>query len=73
MSSGILLSRSALGSPRALINSKLGTYPPDPLPLIREGGIMVAEGADAPSGFLSYQIPKGRSRGASPLLDTPDF
>ena len=33
------------------ISSELETYPPDPLPLIREGGIMVSEGADAPSGF----------------------
>jgi len=36
-----------------LINSELGIYPPDPLPLSREGEIMVPEGADAPSGFPS--------------------
>jgi len=37
---------------------KGGTYPPDPLPLVREGGIIVSEGADAPSGFpftIRYQ------------------
>jgi hypothetical protein len=36
----------------------LVTYPPDPLPLLREGGIMVSEGADAPSGSpftVNYQ------------------
>ena len=36
----------------------LETYPPDPLPLTREGGIIVPEGADAPSDFpftISYQ------------------
>jgi len=27
------------------------TYPPDPLPLLREGGNIVSEGANAPSGF----------------------
>ena len=40
------------------INSELGTYPPDPLPFLREGGIMVSGGADAPSGFpftIRYQ------------------
>ena len=42
-------SASASGPP--LINSELGTYPPDPLSLIREGGIMVSGGADDPSGF----------------------
>jgi hypothetical protein len=47
------LSRLELALAPPLINSELGTYPPDPLPLLREGGIMVSEGADAPSGFLS--------------------
>ena len=60
-----------LASERPLINSELGTYPPDPLPLIREGGIMVSEGADAPSGFpftISYQ--KGVEEGRSPSYIT---
>jgi len=35
-----------------LINSQSGIYPPDPLPLIREGGIIVPKEANAPSGFL---------------------
>ncbi len=51
-------SPSASASAPPSINSELGTYPPDPLPLIREGGIMVSEGADAPSGFpfpIRYQ------------------
>jgi len=26
----------------------LGTYPPDPLPLVREGGVKVREGASPP-------------------------
>lgn len=49
---------SASASGPHLINSELGIYPPDPLPLLREGGIMVFEGADAPSGFpftIRYQ------------------
>ncbi len=49
---------SASASGPHLINSELGTYPPDPLSLIREGGIMVPEGAGAPSGFpftITYQ------------------
>ena len=59
-------SPSESASEPPLINSELGTYPPDPLPLIREGGIMVSEGADAPSGFpftISYQkdVQEGRS------------
>jgi len=29
----------------------LVTYPPDPLPLLREGGVIVPEEANAPSGF----------------------
>jgi hypothetical protein len=58
MSSGISPFRSESASAPLSVNSKLETYPPDPLPLIREGGIMVSEGADAPSGFpltISYQ------------------
>jgi len=31
-------SRSASASPPLLVNSELETYPPNPLPLIREGG-----------------------------------
>jgi len=54
-----------LASAPPSINSELGTYPPDPLPLIREGRIMVSEGADAPSGFpftIKYQkgVQEGR-------------
>ncbi len=52
------LSRLELASAPPSVNSELGTYPPDPLPLLREGGIMVSEGADAPSGFpstINYQ------------------
>ena len=26
------------------VNNELGTYPPDPLPLLREGGVQVREG-----------------------------
>ncbi len=37
-------SPSASASVPPLINSELGTYPPDPLPLIREWAIMVSEG-----------------------------
>ena len=49
---------SASASAPHLINSELGTYPPDPLPLLREGGIIVSEGASASSGFpftIRYQ------------------
>jgi len=54
-------------SERPLINSELVTYPPDPLPLIREGGIMVSEGADAPSGFpFTIRYQKGVQEGRSP-------
>ena len=57
----------ALASP--LINSRLGTYPPDPLPLSREGGIMVSEGADAPSGFpFTIRYHKGVQEGLRPSL-----
>ncbi len=62
-------SRSELASAPVLRNSESGTYPPDPLPLIREGGIMVSEGASAPSGFpftISYQ--KGVQEGLRPSL-----
>ena len=53
-----------LASAPPLINSELGTYPPDPLPLIREGGIMVSEGADAPSGFpFTIRYQKGVQEG----------
>ena len=45
-------SPSELASAPPSINSELGTYPPVPLPLIREGGIMVSEGASAPSGTI---------------------
>ena len=68
MSSETLLSHSELASGPPLINSKLGTYPPVPLPLLREGGIIVSEGASAPSGFpftISYQ--KGVQEGETPL------
>ncbi len=72
MSSGISLSRSESALAPLSVNSKLGTYPPDPLPLIREGGIMVSEGADAPSGFpftISYQkdVQEGQSPSLKPL------
>jgi hypothetical protein len=54
----------ASASEPPLINSELGTYPPDPLPLIREGGIMVSEGADAPSGFpFTIRYQKGVQEG----------
>ncbi len=47
-----------------LINSESGTYPPDPLPLIKEGGIMVSEGTDAPSGFpFTTRYQKGVQEG----------
>ena len=47
-----------------LINSEVVTYPPDPLPLLREGGIVVSEGADAPSGFLfTIRYQKGVEEG----------
>ena len=72
MSLGISLSHSESASEPLSVNSELGTYPPQhpeksliflgtrltPLPLLREGGIMISEGADAPSGFpftISYQ------------------
>ncbi len=41
-----------------LINSELGIYPPDSLPLLRGGGIIVPEEPNAPSGFpftIRYQ------------------
>ncbi len=57
-------SPSASASVPPLINSELGTYPPDPLPLLREGGIMVSEGADAPSGFpFTIRYQKGVQEG----------
>ena len=53
-----------LASVPPLINNELGTYPPDPLPLLREGGIMVSEGADAPSGFpFTIRYQKGVQEG----------
>ena len=66
MSLGISPSHSESASEPLSVNSELGTYPPNPLPLIREGGIMISEGADAPSGFpftISYQkdVQEGRS------------
>jgi hypothetical protein len=69
MSLEISPSRSASASPPLWVNSELETYPPNPLPLIREGGIMVSEGADAPSGFpftISYQ--KDVQEGLCPSL-----
>ncbi len=47
MSLGISLSRSESASAPLSVNSKLGTYPPDPLPLLREGGVDVREGDKA--------------------------
>ena len=68
MSSGISPSRSELASEPPSIDSELGTYPPDPLPLIREGGIMVSEGADAPSGFpFTIRYQKGAQEGLCPF------
>ncbi len=32
------------------------TYPPNPLPLTREGGTIVSEGADVPSGFPHFSF-----------------
>ncbi len=53
-----------LASEPPLINSGLGTYPPDPLPLLREGGIMVSEGTDTPSGFpFTIRYQKGVQEG----------
>ena len=63
------MSPSRLASAPSLINSELVTYPPDPLPLIREGGIMVSEGADAPSGFpFTIRYQKGVQEGLRPSL-----
>jgi len=45
MSLGMSPSPSELASEPPSINSELGTYPLDPLPLIREGGTTVPEGA----------------------------
>jgi len=76
MSSGTSLFRSESASALLSVNSKLGTYPPDPLPLVREGGIMISEGADAPSGFpftTSYQAdaPSGFPFTTSYQADAP--
>ena len=69
MSSEMLPCHLELASELLLINSELGTYPPDPLPLIREGGIMVSEGASAPSGFpFTIRYQKGVQEGRSPSL-----
>jgi len=68
MSSEMLLCHLALASEPLLINSELETYPPVPLPLIREGGIMVSEGALAPSGFpFNIRYQKGVKEGSAPL------
>ncbi len=65
MSSKMSPCRLASASEPPLINREyLTTYPPDPLPLIREGGIMVSEGADAPSGFpFTIRYQKGVQEG----------
>ena len=72
MSLGISPSHSESASEPLSINSELRTYPPDPLPLIREGGIMVSEGADAPSGFpFTIRYQKGIQEGRNPSYITP--
>jgi len=60
---------AALGC-QASVERWFRTYPPDPLPLLREGGIIVSEGADAPSGFpVTLLIEESAAkRGAKPLL-----
>ena len=66
MSSKILLSHLESGSARLSLNSELATYPPDPLPLIREGGGYLKRGAspllDTP-GFLTRIRMATRERG----------
>jgi len=67
MSLEMSLSPSASVSEPPSINNEWGTYPPDPLPLLREGGIMVSEGASAPSGFpFTIRYQKGVQEGRSP-------
>ena len=67
MSSEMLPCHSELESELRLINSELETYPPVPLPLSREGGIMVTEGALAPSGFpFNIRYQKGVREGLRP-------
>ncbi len=46
------------------INSELGTYAPVPLPVLREEGIIVSEGASIPSGFpFTIRYQKGVQEG----------
>jgi hypothetical protein len=51
MSSKKLPSRSVSASGPASASRGLVIHPPDPLALIREGGIMISEGTVAFSGF----------------------
>jgi len=83
MSSKILLSHLESGSAKPSLNSGLATYPPDPLPLIREGEGYLKRGASPllnTPGFLTRIRMATRERGqglldskVSYLLDTPGF
>ncbi len=68
MSSEMSLSPLVSASEPSSINSELGTYPPDPLPLLREGGNYGFRRGVSPFGlFLCYQMLKESFRGVKPL------